>query len=228
MPLADRLPRIPFPADVKTAPLRVVDYPSLVADDAAACAALLASATELGFFYLRDTGLDYEPLKDACAAVFDLDEADKRAFDVGKLGSSFGFKAVGTDNVDEAGSVDTNEQFNIGADDILAGLSENGGLHGHGYPRPIVDAADALSRFTREATAVCYTLLARFERALCLPDGALKRLHEQGADNRSPTKARVIRNPPQDDGSRLALGSHTDFGSIVCLPSAFSVVGYAR
>jgi isopenicillin N synthase-like dioxygenase len=221
MPLADRLPAIPFPSDVKTAPLRIVDYPSLVADDPAACAALLASATELGFFYLRDTGLDYEPLKDACAAVFDLAEAEKRAFDVGKLGTSFGFKAVGTDNVDEAGTVDTNEQFNIGADDILAGLSEEAGLHGHGYPRPIVDAADALGRFTRHATAVCFTLLARFERALGLPDGTLKRLHEQGGANRSPTKARVIRNPPQDDGARLALGSHTDFGSIVRSPCSW-------
>lgn len=52
-------------------------------------------------------------------------------------------------------------------------------------------------------------LLSHLERHLRLPAGALVDLHPQGSGVASPTKARVIRNPPQADGSTLALGVST-------------------
>lgn len=219
MPLADRLPSVAFPADVPTAPLRIVDYARLVAPSTAAAesAALFQSATELGFFYLANTALDYEPLKDACTAVFALPEQEKELYDVGRLGTSFGFKRIGADNTDEQGAVDTNEQFNVSRDDLLAFPAR---VH-NAYPAPIDAAREALLDFTTRARAVAFTLLEHFERHLGLPDGALRRLHDEGPGKTSPTKARVIRNPPQDDGSRLALGSHTDFGSIVRSPGGW-------
>ena len=119
------------------------------------------------------------------------------------------YKAIGYDNVDENGNVDTNEQFNLSHDDMLAFPTR---IH-NDYPDPVKSHVPAVLGFTSAAHAVAMTILTHLERHLQLPTASLTSLHPQGDGHTSPTKARVIRNPPQKESSVLALGSHTDFGS---------------
>jgi hypothetical protein len=61
------------------------------------------------------------------------------------------YKAIGYDNVDENGSVDTNEQFNLSHDDMLAYPRRP---HGQDYPEPVKQNVDKVLRFTSGAHAV--------------------------------------------------------------------------
>lgn len=64
MPSPSRLPSVPFPESTPTHPLLVIDYAKLTANDAAESARLFHAATTLGFWYLKNHGVDYEDLFD--------------------------------------------------------------------------------------------------------------------------------------------------------------------
>ncbi|KAL7410030.1 Clavaminate synthase-like protein [Mrakia frigida] len=220
MPSSSRLPSFPFPPSTSTHPLLVVDYSLLTLSPTtpvskAESDKLFHACTTLGFFYLKNHGLreQFNSLFDVCEEVFALEEEEKKKYDVGVSGNSFGYKSIGHDNVDEEGNVDTNEQFNLSHDDLLSFPKV---VHNE-YPEPVKKNAEKCLAFTSGAHGVTMTLLTHLERHLQLPPKALVNLHPQGDGFASPTKARVIRNPPQAESSTLALGSHTDFGSISIL-----------
>lgn len=55
-------PRAPYPEDVPTHPLLIVDYLAVEAGDEAAIDVLFKACSTLGFFYLANTELDAEPI----------------------------------------------------------------------------------------------------------------------------------------------------------------------
>ncbi|CED84981.1 Iron/ascorbate family oxidoreductases [Phaffia rhodozyma] len=217
MPTANRLPEVPFPASsTNTHDLPIIDHARLTSSDSKVASVesdkLFRACTSLGFFYLGNHGINYEPLMDICEQIFALDGEEKAKSDVGLTDSSFGYKAIGYDNVDENGSVDTNEQFNISRDDMLS-FPDHPSIC---YPKPVTDNIDVCREFTTSARNVALSILSKLEIHLQLPPGTLEAFHKEGEGYSSPTKARVIRNPPQEV-DRLALGSHTDFGTITLL-----------
>jgi len=97
MPSSSRLPSVPFPPSTSTHPLLVVDY-SLLAlspttpESKAESEKLFHACTTLGFFYLKNHGLgeSFDSLFDVCEEVFALSDEEKKKYDVGVSGNSFG------------------------------------------------------------------------------------------------------------------------------------------
>ncbi|OBZ65469.1 1-aminocyclopropane-1-carboxylate oxidase [Grifola frondosa] len=183
----------PFPEDVPTHPLLVVDYELLKVNDEDEIAKLWKAATELGFWYLKNHGADEEVKKmfDMGAETMALPFEEKMKFEQGDDGMSCGYKAAGANATDETGALDTVEFINVSKDDAL------------GWPKPVhrvypstVNARmeSTIIPFIRKSIDVNTTLLEIFNGLLGLP-----------------------RNPPRPEGiseKKAALGAHTDFGSL--------------
>jgi isopenicillin N synthase-like dioxygenase len=68
--------------------------------------------------------------------------------------------------------------------------------------------------FVRKSLDVNNTILQIFEEKLGLPPGALMERHK--LEEFSGSKTRVIKTPPSPLEKGQLIGSHTDFGSLVC------------
>lgn len=109
--------------------------------------------------------------------------------------------------------MDTVEFINVSKDDALA------------YPRVVhitypstVNARmeNTIAPFVRKALDVTFVILKIFNDKLGLPEGTLESLHAM--EDLSGCEARCIRSlPPQEKAAteKLALASHTDFGTLV-------------
>ncbi|KAI0333383.1 Clavaminate synthase-like protein [Cubamyces sp. BRFM 1775] len=212
MPGLTNLP--PFPEDVPTHPLLVVDYELLKIRDKDEIAKLWKAATELGFWYLKNHGADEEVNKmfDMGAETMALPFDEKMKFEQGDGGISFGYKAPGATVIDETGALDTVEFMNIAKDDALAWPT----IARRTYPSTVIARMeDAVVPFIRKSVEVNDTLLEIFNELLVLPAGTLAEKHKLAEF--SGSEARVIKNPPRPGGideAKAALASHTDFGSL--------------
>jgi len=97
MPSSSRLPSVPFPSSTSTHPLFVVDYALLTLspptpESTAESDKLFRACTTLGFFYLKNHGLGkkFADLLDVVEEVFALSDEEKKKYDVGVSGNSFG------------------------------------------------------------------------------------------------------------------------------------------
>ncbi|OSD01897.1 Clavaminate synthase-like protein [Trametes coccinea BRFM310] len=204
----------PFPDDVPTHPLLVVDYELIKSRDQAEIDKLWKAATELGFWYLKNHGVDEEvnQMFEMGAETMNLPLEEKMKYEQGDSGSSFGYKAAGANATDENGTLDTVEFINVAKDDALAWPNK---VH-RDYP-PTVNARmdSTIKPFVQKSLAVNYTLLEVLGERLGLPKGLLEKQHPM--DEPSGSEARCIKNPPRPGGiseEKAAIGAHTDFGSL--------------
>ncbi|THV06486.1 Clavaminate synthase-like protein [Dendrothele bispora CBS 962.96] len=201
----------PFPDDVPTHPLLVVDYNLLKIRDQNEINRLWEAATSLGFWYLKNHGTDEEvnDLFDLGEETMELPLEEKMKYEQGDAGSSFGYKAAGANAVDASGLKDTIEFLNIAKDDALAYPK----VARRAYP-PNVNAkmSTVVQPFVRKSVDINTTLLGIFNDKLGLPEGTLPKLHS--LEEHSGSEARVIKNPPGYPVERMAIGAHTDFGSL--------------
>ena len=114
---------------------------------------------------------------------------------------------------DETGVLDTAEFINVSKDDALAWPEQ---VH-RAYP-PTVNArmASTIRPFVEKSLEINNALLVVLNAKLGLPEGTLVAKH--ALEEHSGSEARVIKSPPMPAGSapdKAALGSHTDFGSLV-------------
>ncbi|KAL1740764.1 hypothetical protein HDZ31DRAFT_46855 [Schizophyllum fasciatum] len=204
----------PFPADVPTHPLLVVDYARVKAGDEAEIDRLWEAATSLGFWYLKNHGAEAE-----VGGMFRMGEdvmrlplEEKMKFEQGDSGNSFGYKAAGANATDASGTRDTVEFINIAKDDALAFPR----AARRTYPAPAARAMPTVVQpFVRKSVDVNSTLLGALGQRLGLPAGALQRRHAD--TEHSGSEARVIHSPPltgEERAARKAIGAHTDFGSL--------------
>ncbi|KIP06079.1 hypothetical protein PHLGIDRAFT_58502, partial [Phlebiopsis gigantea 11061_1 CR5-6] len=203
----------PFPSDVPTHPLLVVDYELIKRGDEAEKARLWEAATKLGFWYLKNHGADeeVEQMFQMGAETMALPLEEKMKYEQGDDGVSFGYKAAGANAVDESGLKDTVEFINVSKDDALAYPTA---VH-RTYPSTVnARMAGTIEPFVSKSLAVNNTILEVFNEKLGLPAGELSRRHT--LEDASCSEARCIKNPPAQEMSpeRAALGAHTDFGSL--------------
>lgn len=202
----------PFPDDVPVAPLVVIDYQLLLQGDKTEISKLWRAGTELGFWYLKNHGVEGEVNRmfDLGADSLDLPVEELMKFEQGDNGDSFGYKARGTIQTDANGTRDNVEFLNIAQDDALS------------WPRPThrtypstvnTHMKDTVIPFVRKSMDVNYTILAIFERQLGLPRGALASLHS--TEEPCGSEARCIKTPPNQ--SSTGVGAHTDFGTLTFL-----------
>ncbi|KAH8111455.1 Clavaminate synthase-like protein [Phellopilus nigrolimitatus] len=209
----------PFPDDVSTHPLLVVDYELIKAGDSQEIDTLWKAATELGFWYLKNHGADdeVEGMFEMGAETMDLPMDEKLKFEQGDGGQSFGYKAAGLNATDEHGSRDTVEFINIAKDDALAYPNT---VH-RTYPSTVNARMDlAIKPFVHKSLEVNKTIISVFEKKLGLAAGTLLKFHLD--EEPSGSEARCIKNPPKRTPAaeidaakdKVALGAHTDFGSL--------------
>ncbi|KAL1716795.1 hypothetical protein EV715DRAFT_292833 [Schizophyllum commune] len=113
-------PHPPFPDDVPTHPLIIIDYERIRAWDAAEVDQLWKAATTIGFWYLKNHGTDAEV--DRVFAMGDafmrLPLEEKMKYEQGDEGNSFGYKYAGANATNAAGARDTIEFLNIAQDHV--------------------------------------------------------------------------------------------------------------
>ncbi|OCH93542.1 Clavaminate synthase-like protein [Obba rivulosa] len=204
----------PFPTDVPTHPLLVVDYKLIKSGDTDEIDKLWKAATELGFWYLSNHGAEEEVdgMFDMGAETMDLPLEEKMKFEQGDDGLSFGYKARGASATDEYGNLDTVEFINVAKDDALAWPRQ---VH-RAYPSTVnAKMENVIKPFVQKSVEVNTTLMRVLEGKLDLPEGALTQRHT--IDEHSGSEARVIKSPPRPGGiseEKVAIGAHTDFGSL--------------
>ncbi|KAJ5925498.1 hypothetical protein N7454_008137 [Penicillium verhagenii] len=208
----------PFPTDVPTAPLLRLSLEKLLGGDASECNRLFTASVEIGFFYLdfRDSRLgdslleDVDRLFEVGKELFELSLEEKNKYDFSKQNSYFGYKGQGVAVVDKEGNLDRNEFYNVSKDDIL-GITEQ-------LPAPTLlhQNRKLLSSFMHSAHTIVTLILAILNTKLGLPPNTLQNLHRQSA--LSGDQVRWVKAPPQPSNDRrVALGQHTDFGSVTVL-----------
>lgn len=116
-----------------------------------------------------------------------------------------------------SGEPDANEMLRIAKDDALAWPKF---IHCK-YPEVVNEHFEGtIAPFVRKSIQVNETLLQVFNDRLGLPPNALRERHR--AEELSGCSARCIRTPPiPNSPDKLALGPHTDFGSIVRIDPVF-------
>ncbi|KAF7318638.1 Clavaminate synthase-like protein [Mycena chlorophos] len=200
----------PFPDDIPTHPLLVIDYALLKAGDPAEVERLWTAATSLGFWYLKNHETDEEVrgMFEMGAETMALPMEEKMRYEQGDDGISFGYKAAGGNAVDASGTLDTAQFINVAKDDALAWPERAR----RAYPRTVDARMDStIKPFVEKSLAVNMTLLAIFNDKLGFPEGTLAKLHLR--EEFSTSETRVLYSPPATKGTQ-AVGAHTDFGSL--------------
>lgn len=213
-----------FPGNVPTAPLLRISLAKLLDKDVAEQERCWQACQELGFFYLDLRGQHGDALLSDASALFslmktfyDLPVSEKVQYDFKSKGSYFGYKGYGEGIVDKNGTRDRNEFYNVSKDDVL-GLSEPlpspGCLSGQ--------AERALFRsYLERSHTICNAVITLLSSRLSLTsvtkqNGGLQALHR--LDSISGDQIRFVRAPPQEPSTKgVALGEHTDFGSVTVL-----------
>ena len=213
-----------FPDNVPTAPLLRISLSKLLAADTDEQERCWQACQELGFFYLDLRGDSGEALLEDADQLFqlmrtfyELPVSEKVKYDFKSKGSYFGYKGYGEGIIDAKGTRDRNEFYNVSKDDAL-GLSER---------LPCPDGLDgeekrALFRdYIERSHAICSTIIDLVSNRLPLSqtakdDGGLEAVHRLRAT--SGDQIRFVRAPPQESTTKgVALGEHTDFGSVTVL-----------
>ncbi|KAJ3552763.1 hypothetical protein NM688_g3981 [Phlebia brevispora] len=215
MPGLNKLP--PFPEDVPTHPLLIIDYQLLKEGNEDEINRLWDAATKLGFWYLKNHGADKEVdgMFEMGAETMGLSLEEKMKFEQGDEGASFGYKAAGASAVDEQGTLDTVELINVAKDDALAWPNK---VH-RDYPSTVnARMENTIKPFVQKSVEVNGLIIDILNDKLSLPKGTLASKHRLLES--SGSEARAIKNPPRPGGvddAKTALGAHTDFGSLAFL-----------
>lgn len=164
------------------------------------------------------------------AETMQLPLEEKMKFEQGDGGMSFGFvkfifpsrsftvrllpryKAAGFWAVDAAGTLDTIEFLNISRDDVVAWPGQ---VH-RSYP-PTVDARmeSTIIPYVTKCMEINETLVNAFNDKLGLPAGEIMKRH--AVEDTSSSETRSTRNPANSIPGKLAIGPHSDFGTITFL-----------
>lgn len=125
------------------------------------------------------------------------------------------YKAAATNATDKHGSLDTVEFLNVARDDALSFP-----IPTHRTYPPTVEGymPGTVAPFVKASMEITKVLTNVLGKKMRLADGELDKLHDAGEHSGSET--RVIKNPPAGERGmtkdKVALGAHTDFGSMVC------------
>ncbi|KIW29087.1 uncharacterized protein PV07_04927 [Cladophialophora immunda] len=210
----------PFPSDVPVADIATVDFDLLAQGDAEQARILLHSCQNYGFFYLSNH-VDARFMFNLADGVFSLPLDEKLAYDMGTTGHYYGYKRSGAMFVDDKGTKDHSEFYNVSKDEVLgipqpppADGTPPASVSGH-HPQVVLDRFEELQTFMKSCHAVVYAITTSLGKSLGLPRGLLESLHE--LDRPSVDQARVTCAPPVRPAETITLGEHTDFGSVTVL-----------
>ena len=174
-----------------------------------------AACRDVGFFYVKNHGVDAELMKAAFAQsheLFALPLETKQAIAIDKIGGNRGYSALLHEALDPARGPDLKEAFNIGLDltpddpELLAGVPFRAL---NAWP-PLPRFKPVLLAYFEACSALALKLHSVFARDLGLPPDFF-------ADkfSRSMATLRLLHYPPAE--ARIGAGTHTDYGNITLL-----------
>ncbi|PBK80045.1 Clavaminate synthase-like protein [Armillaria gallica] len=201
----------PFPDEVPTHPLLIIDYQLLQEGDAGETERLWEAARKLGFWYLKNHGIEEEASRmfNMGQEMMRLPLEEKMKYGSGNDGRSFGYKAAGSTAIDVSGQQDTIEYVNVSKDDALAYPN----IVHCTYPSTVNKGMEStITPFVTKSPHVNDMILEILNDKLGLPKGMLTNLHPK--DEYGGSEARTTKNPPGYAPDRMAIGAHMDFGSL--------------
>lgn len=202
----------PFPSDVECADIYEVDYPKLASGDREEARKVFDASRGYGFFYLSNTDIDYQYMFDVAQETFDLPVDEKMKYEMGNQGGYFGYKMSGSNYIDDKGTPDNMEFYNVSKDDVMRiGKYKDSPLD---HPETIKRRRAELEKYMMACHEVTLVILRVLGEQLGLDPETLPNMHklrEQSVD-----QARVTFASPCD-ADRIAFGEHTDFGSVTVL-----------
>lgn len=199
----------PFPPSLPVASLTTIDFAALRSGSRTQSRALHAAATGYGFFYLTNHSIDHAFMFQLANQIFSLPQAEKSKYDMGSTGHYFGYKRSGAMIVDDKGTPDQSEFWNISKDEVL-GVGERGKKPA-AQPDVLRERKAELEGFMRNCHEVVTVLVRALGTELGLEPELLPGLHR--IDRPSVCQARVTHAPPVGE-EVICLGEHTDFGSV--------------
>lgn len=211
MPAQSTIP--PFPSSLPTADIHTIDFDALAAGSTAQSRAVFEAATGYGFFYLANHHIDHDFMFDLASSVFTLPQSEKNKYDMGTTGHYFGYKRSGAMYVDDKGTPDQSEFYNISKDEVL-GIGDLG-ANPSAQPDVVTERKEELATYMRRCHEVVTVLVRALGTELGLDPELLPGLHR--VDRPSVCQARVTHAPPVSEDT-ICLGEHTDFGSVTVLP----------
>jgi isopenicillin N synthase-like dioxygenase len=203
-----------WPSNVEAHPLLVIDYQLLKAGDKNEINRLWEAGTNLGFWYLKNHGAEqnFMAMWGMAEEMFKLPLEEKMKFEQGDEGLSFGYKAVGHYIVDAAGNPDPVEGVNVARDDALSYPK----VSRREYPEVLNELMEPIIiPFVEKCIGLSDTMIEIFNDKLELPKGALAKFHRR--EDLCGSETRSIRAPPNMNPDKLAIGGHTDFGTLSLL-----------
>lgn len=214
MPSQAEIP--PFPSGLPTATINTIDFDALAAGSATQSRLVYEAATGYGFFYLTNHHIDHAFMFSLASEVFSLPQDEKNKYDMGTTGHYFGYKRSGAMIVDDKGTPDQSEFYNISKDEVL-GIGKLG-AHPSPHPDVVLARKKELAVFMRRCHEVVAVLVRALGTELGLDPDLLPSLHR--VDRPSVCQARVTHAPPVSEET-ICLGEHTDFGSVTVGRSSF-------
>ncbi|KAF8993182.1 hypothetical protein BDQ17DRAFT_1546173 [Cyathus striatus] len=207
----------PFP-NIPTYSLPIIDYELLQRNDEKEIGRLWDAATTIGFWFLKNHGLDAEAqhMFDYAEEVLTLPTEEKVAFTkLPRLTETIPcYKPIGFLK-DPSGKPDTIEFIHVSVDDALSWPKP---VH-RTYPEIVSSRMEGtITPYVRKAKQVNNTVLEVFNTKLGLVPGTLVEMH---SNKESPSEARLLRCAARAETDvkepEITLGRHTDFGSVTIL-----------
>ena len=194
----------PFPEDVPIADIYEVDFDALEAGDQEEARKVFEASRGYGFFYLSKTHIDYNFMFDVANETFQLPLDEKMRYEMGNQGGYFGYKMSGSNYVDDKGTPDKSEFYNVSKDDVMrVGQYKDKPLE---HPETIRRRRDELEKFMSQSHRVILVILRALAEQLGLDAEVLLNLHK--IDRPGGDQARVTHAPPVSQDV-ITLGEHT-------------------
>ncbi|KAK4201255.1 hypothetical protein QBC40DRAFT_324733 [Triangularia verruculosa] len=229
--MPDSSPTPTFPPNLPLAPLTVISYTKLLANDVIESSNLLSACQNQGFFHLdlssSSTGASLlsqsSQLYTLARSLFALPLETKQQFALQKGVSLFGYKPAGTVKAtDPTHHPDSTEFFNIGKDDLF--LSPPGSdVLTKKYPLEIQPHLPLLKSFTANCHALATELLIILARELGLSSNTalvnLNNFNQSSGDHIRLTHTTIHGGGSSSSSDKQSIGlpSHTDFGTVTIL-----------
>ena len=194
----------PFPDDVPVADIYEVDFEKLSAGDKEEARKVFDASRGYGFFYLSNTHIDYQYMFDVAQETFDLPLDEKMIYEMGNQGGYFGYKMGGSNYIDDKGTPDNMEFYNVSKDDVMRiGKYKDEPLP---HPETIKRRKGELENFMEACHKVTIVILRALGEQLGLDPETLPNMHK--LEEPSVDQARVTFASPCE-ADRIAFGEHT-------------------
>jgi hypothetical protein len=206
---SDTLP--PFPSDAPVADIYEVDYDKLASGDSTEAQKVFDASRGYGFFYLRNTHINYQYMFDVAQETFSLPLDEKMKYEMGNQGGYFGYKMGGSNYIDDKGTPDNMEFYNVSKDDVMGiGRYKEEPL---AHPETIQRRRGELEEFMVACHRVTLVILRVLGEQLGLDSETLPSMHK--LEEPSVDQARVTFASPCE-ADRIAFGEHTGMFKVIC------------